>query len=482
MKSQYTLIHACVTWLVLLSGSAQCQWYANYKNLTDIYGRLDDFQTQYPNLVTSFSIGQSYEGREIRGIKIAGTGSTKSTKPAVLINGTQHAREWISPMTNMYAADQLLAEYGSDVEITEILDEVDVYVIPVVNPDGYEFSWASPASTNRFWRKNRRDNMNGTFGVDLNRNWGVGWGGGGSSGNPSTDTYRGTAPFSEPETAALRDFFLNNQNLVSTIDFHSFSQLILTPYGYSSFAQAPDGAMMMQVAHEMSQSIYSVHGERYTAQRATDLYLASGLSIDWTYDHENVYSYTIELRPAGPRNITSFALPANQILPTVEEAFEAVLDLGSFTASLAHGDFNYDTLYTTEDINALASGVVGGTSKAEYDVNGDALIDPSDVDRWLVNAGKKNLPGSRPYLHGDANLDGIVNQSDREIWEMYLFSRTSDWNKGDFNTDGIVNGLDHALWLSNAVPEPTAVWLFLTGAYSLLAFRSRRKNAEGRIV
>jgi murein tripeptide amidase MpaA len=456
--------------LVLISAiGAQAAWYDNYQNLSSIYSKLDEFQTTYPDLVSSFSIGQSYEGREIRGIRISGTGGSKTTRPAVLLNGTQHAREWISPMTNMYAAEQLLSQYAVDSHVQGMLDEVDFYVIPVVNPDGYEFSWASPA--NRYWRKNRRDNTNGTFGVDLNRNWGTGWGGAGSSSNTLSETYRGIAPFSEPETQALRDFYFSHPNLVSNVDFHSFSQLILAPYGYSFTEEPADGELMLAVAGEMADSIFDVHGKTYVPQPATDLYQASGISIDWTYQSENVYSFTIELRPEAPLILSKFNLPADQILPTAEEAFAAVLDLGNFTATLAYGDFNYDQKFNLLDIDLLASGIVHGTSKAEYDINGDALIDTQDIFAWLQNAGTENLPGGRSYLPGDANLDGLVNGTDFDIWQANYLAQTSDWSRGDFNTDGIVDDEDRAIW-ALSVPEPASLALMLW-ACLLLCGRKR---------
>ena len=116
--------------------NAQAVWYDNYQNLTSIYNKLDEFQTNHPDLVSSFSIGNSYEGREIRGVRISGTGGTKATRPAVLLNSAQHAREWVSPMATMYAAEHLLNQYSTDSSIMDMLDEVDFYVIPVVNPDG----------------------------------------------------------------------------------------------------------------------------------------------------------------------------------------------------------------------------------------------------------------------------------------------------------------------------------------------------------
>ena len=451
--------------------NAQAVWYDNYQNLTSIYNKLDEFQTNHPDLVSSFSIGNSYEGREIRGVRISGTGGTKATRPAVLLNSAQHAREWVSPMATMYAAEHLLNQYSTDSSIMDMLDEVDFYVIPVVNPDGYEYSWSSPLT--RFWRKNRRINGNGTVGVDLNRNWGVGWGGGGSSGNTNSDTYRGTAPFSEPETQAMRDFYYDHQNLVANVDFHSFSQLILAPYGYSYTAEPADGDLLYAIADEMADSIYDVHGRIYEPQPATDLYQASGISLDWTYDDQNVYSYTIELRPAGPLVISSFALPASEILPTAEEAYAAVLDLGNITARLGAGDFNYDQQFSLADIDALTYGVMNGSSRAEYDVNGDAEINVEDVAAWLENAAKENLSGGQSYLPGDANLDGVVDDDDFDIWFANRFASTSNWSQGDFNSDGIVNQDDFSIWAASAtmVPEPGSLVLALGGCLLLCGKR-----------
>src|SRR4029450_12339336 len=114
------------------------------------------------------------------------------------VNGCQHAREWIAVMTPMYVADALVREYGRDARITAALDRVDFYIVPVTNPDGFEFTYTPPPVGDRMWRKNRRNNGNGSFGVDLNRNWSVDWGGPNStSTSPSSETYIGTGPFSE---------------------------------------------------------------------------------------------------------------------------------------------------------------------------------------------------------------------------------------------------------------------------------------------
>src|SRR5690606_14934327 len=135
-------------------------------------------------------------------LRITGPGAA-SNRPQSLWWGGQHAREWINIPVPIYHAEQLLTRYDTDPEIRALVDSVEFIFVPTMNPDGYEYTWTN----NRLWRKNRRDHPNSScFGVDLNRNWGFQWGGAGASTNRCNDTYRGTAPFSEPETQVMRDF------------------------------------------------------------------------------------------------------------------------------------------------------------------------------------------------------------------------------------------------------------------------------------
>ncbi len=467
--------------LVLVGATAKVEgqnWFDDFKELSAIYDKLDDWSVDHSAIVSPLTIGQSYEGRDIRGVRISTGGANK---PTVLLNGTQHAREWISPMTNMFVGEQLLDAYGTDPEITSVLDNVDVVVLPVVNPDGYEYSW----STDRDWRKNRRPiGSTGAVGVDLNRNWGVGWGlDSGSSNDPFDWTYRGPSPFSEPETAALRDFYIANQNIVSNIDFHAYSQLILYPFGYSDTQVPPDAAMLAAVAQQMSDSIADVYGEYYEPVSASELYLASGVSIDWTYGDQSVYSYTIELRPDA--FIPGFELPAHEIIPTGEENMPAVMDLLNFTMQLAAGDFNFDGSFDCEDLGQLVDAAIHGTNKAEFDHNRDGVVGMDDLPSWLAAAGEFVLGPGEVFQDGDANLDGVVDGSDFLIWNEHRFTPDSNWCHGDFNADGFVDGLDFLAWNANrfddnrllAVPEPTgvAVWC-VGGMLALVRFRFSRQR------
>jgi len=299
-------------------------WFQNYHTLSEIEAYVDGLVAAFPNLVTKITIGNSLEGRAIFGMRITGPGAPPD-RPEILYNGCQHAREWISPATMMYVADQLANGYGSDTRITTLLDSVEFVIIPVTNPDGYEYTWVN--SSTRLWRKNRRNNGDGTYGVDLNRNWSVYWGGTGSSGITSDETYHGTSAFSEPESTALRDFALAEPNLIAHIDWHSYSQLILYPYGGDYvLPPEPDLSLFVDLSAGMRDEIYAVHGTSYQDIPSHELYLAAGDSSDWFYDVRGVYSWGIELRPTT--SVPGFELPPDEIIPTGEEVMPAVLLMG----------------------------------------------------------------------------------------------------------------------------------------------------------
>lgn len=298
-------------------------WFGNWRSLAEYQAFWAQTQIAAPEVVTIDTIGQSLQGRPIQLLTITGPNGSApiEDRPVILFNGCLHAREWISPMTVTYIADQLARNYGSDPRVTALLDEVVFHIVPMANPDGYEFSWTS----SRYWRKNRRNNGDGTWGVDLNRNWGHLWGGPGSSGFGSSDTYRGTAPFSEPETQVLRNLAESTPNLVAHIDYHSYSQLILYPFGGAAqLPPEPDRTFFQNLTQDMSNLIVSLTGVFYNPIASYQLYVAAGDSTDWFYADRGVYSLTVELRPAGG-GLAGFNPPVSQILPTAMENYEAAL-------------------------------------------------------------------------------------------------------------------------------------------------------------
>lgn len=253
-----------------------------YHTYEEVVSELDGYLAARPEVVTKESIGTTFEGRDIWAVRLTAPGDS-SGRPAALITGLHHAREWISVEVPMAVIDALVGGYGEDPWATQVLDTTEVWVVPVVNPDGHVYS----QTKSRMWRKNRSKNGWWARGTDNNRNYGYNWGQGGASGNPHSQTYRGTEAFSEPETQAVRDLALR-ENFVTSLSFHSYSQLVLWPWGYT-YDPAPDDAVLR------------LHGEKmaeltgYTPQQSSDLYPTSGDFCDWFYGATGALSYTFEL-------------------------------------------------------------------------------------------------------------------------------------------------------------------------------------------
>jgi murein tripeptide amidase MpaA len=179
------------------------------------------------------------------------------------------------------------------------MDHSEIWIVPLVNPDGLEYSIHSY----RYWRKNRRDNGDGSWGVDINRNYGYAWAWDniGSSPTPESDVYRGRSPFSEPEAQAVRDF-ISGKNFQALISYHSYAQDILYPWGYTT-TPTPDDARLRALAAGMAQRIQAVNGRVYTFGAASDtLYVTNGDLTDWAYGTRGVLAYTIEVPPLDAQN------------------------------------------------------------------------------------------------------------------------------------------------------------------------------------
>jgi hypothetical protein len=251
-------------------------------------------ERDHPGLARVVEIGESLEKRKIWALKISDNASMDEGEPAVLFLGCHHAREWISVEVPFFFGKYLLESYGASQEVRDLVDAAEIWIVPIVNPDGLEYS----IHVYRYWRKNRRANEDGTFGVDINRNYGYRWGFDdiGSSGVPGSDVYRGTGPFSEPETAAVRDLFAG-RDFRAAISFHSYSQTILYPWGYT-VDPAPDAAGLGAIAATMSGLMAAVNGTVYAAGQASRaLYTTNGDTIDWAYSLRGAPSFTIELPP-----------------------------------------------------------------------------------------------------------------------------------------------------------------------------------------
>lgn len=272
---------------------AEDSLFHTYDQLTQA---LKELQTKNSDLSAVQSIGKSTEGRDLWAFHINSSkdelDSGVSQKPGIIFMGNHHAREHLSLEVPFMLA-QYLMSHREDPQIKSLLHERDVWVIPMVNPDGAEFDIST--GKYKWWRKNRKDNGDGTFGVDLNRNYGYKWGTGGSDSNPGSEVYRGTKPFSEAETQSVRHFIDNHPNLKILLSFHTFSELILYPWGhtYDPVTQGKD----RQVYEIMSKTM--AKWNHYTPKQSSALYIASGDTTDWAYGEHGIFSFTFELSPSS---------------------------------------------------------------------------------------------------------------------------------------------------------------------------------------
>ncbi|PKS05657.1 hypothetical protein jhhlp_008176 [Lomentospora prolificans] len=299
-------------------------WFTTYHAYADHVQFLTDLQKGFASKSEIITIGTSVEGRPIRGIHIWGSGG-KGSKPAVLFHGTVHAREWISTMTVEYLAWQFLTQYGSSAAVKALVDKYDFYILPITNPDGFVYT----QTKDRYWRKNRQPVSTSTcVGRDVNRNWSYKWDlPGGASTSPCSETFKGLAPGDSPEAKALMkhvDSLRDTKGIRFYIDFHSFGQYILWPFGYDCSYIAPDDTALNNLATKGRTSIRGVSGTDYAiGNSCRALYATTGDSIDYVHGPGNsTYSFTIELRDTG---LHGFALPASQIQPTVKETWAGVI-------------------------------------------------------------------------------------------------------------------------------------------------------------
>jgi carboxypeptidase T len=274
----------------------------------------------HPDIVSRFTIGLSYEGRELWAVKISDNVTVDEDEPEVLFIGQHHAREHITVEMTLYILHLLADNYGADPQITDLVNSREIYIVFTANPDGSEYDIAT--GSYRSWRKNRQPNPGSFYvGTDLNRNYGYKWGCcGGSSGFPSSATYRGASAFSAPETQRIRDFVDSRvvggkQQIKTAITFHSYGELVLWPYGYT-YTDVPSD--MTQDDHDvfvaMGQAMAQSNG--YTAQQASDLYITDGTTDDWAYGVHKIFMYTFEM------GSTTFYPPGSQIaaLTSVNDA------------------------------------------------------------------------------------------------------------------------------------------------------------------
>lgn len=303
---------------------------SRYHNYAEMNAEINQRIAAHPNLISKRVIGKSYQGRDIIAVKISDNVATDENEPEVLFTHHQHAREHLTVEMALYLIRELGNTYGTDSRVTNAVNNREIWIVPDVNPDGGEYDIAT--GSYRSWRLNRQPNSGSSaIGTDLNRNWAFQWGCcGGSSGTPGSETYRGPRAESAPEVKVVADFARSRvvggkQQLRAAIDFHTYSELVLWPYGYTRADTAPgmtidDRNAFAAVGGKMAAS------NGYTAEQASDLYITDGSIDDWLWGNQKIFAYTFEMYP-GSAGGGGFYPPDEVIERETSRNRDAVLQL-----------------------------------------------------------------------------------------------------------------------------------------------------------
>ncbi len=307
---------------------------AGYRTYTDLYNELVSIQAAHPSICKIYDVGDTrgkeYTGtayanykHEIWAMKISDNVAVEEDEPCIFYMGTHHAREPIALEVAMYILNYIVNNYGIDPAITNSVNSKQIWFIPLVNPNGHKIVIDE---VDVWWRKNIRDNnSNSTIdagtsdGVDLNRNYSWAWGGEGTSTDPTDITYCGPSGFSEPETMAMKNV-IDQHHFVAGITYHSYSELVLYPYGYAIDPYAPDNTSLQALAVSMANTIPAAGGGYYTPEKSSGLYPASGTTDDYAYGEHGVFCYTIEMG-------TQFIPPSTEIASMCVGNLQAALIL-----------------------------------------------------------------------------------------------------------------------------------------------------------
>jgi hypothetical protein len=276
--------------------------YSNYTNYGEMEDRLDAIVTGYPNIVKRTNEGTGRQGtHDIFLIKVSdNVGTSEPEEDKLLVTGVHHTREPMSLEVPLYFLEQLCADYATDPDVQDIVNGLELYVIPLLVPEGYNYD--DIENERHMWRKNGYDwpdpyqpldygGGSGT-GVDVNRNYSYEWGNGTGW---SSQTYCGVAPLSEPENQIVADL-ATNVGFVSAISFHAHGQLILRPWAYTySDPPADDLAVFDAIGNGYRDVIHDETGIWYTYQGWADMYTARGVFVDYLYGEFGCYPYCIEL-------------------------------------------------------------------------------------------------------------------------------------------------------------------------------------------
>ncbi|MFD6950580.1 carboxypeptidase [Nocardiopsis sp. TSRI0078] len=274
-----------------------------YTTYAELLGVVDQVVADHPGIAERSVIGRSHEGRDLVAVKISDDVDTDEDQPEVLFVHAQHAREHLTVEMAVHLMRMLTDGYGSDPRITDLVDSREIWILPNVNPDGSEYDMSGTRWRN--WRKNRQPNQGSSaLGTDLNRNWDYMWGCcGGSSGDPRSITYRGPYPESATEVRVIADFVRGRvvggeQQITAAVDFHTYSELILWPFGHT-YSDVAEGMTREEYETHAALGEYMADANGYTPQQSSDLYVTDGSINDWLWGDQRIVNFTYEMYPSS---------------------------------------------------------------------------------------------------------------------------------------------------------------------------------------
>ncbi len=291
-----------------------------YLTYAEMLTELDEMAALYPNLISArASIDPSvttHDGNELYWLRISDEPNVDSADPEILYTALHHAREPESLMQLIFYMWYLLENYASDAEVQRLVDNTELYFIPCVNPDGYQYNELTNPNGGGMWRKNRRANADGSFGVDLNRNYGYQWGvdNSGSSGNPSSAVYRGPSAFSEEETQLVRDFVLQHDFKVA-LNYHTYGDYVFMPWGYQDAPTADHDQYRTMGKVMTHHNCYN-----YGTFSETGSYGTNGDADDWMYGEQSTKGAIISCTPEVGGNSDGFWPAQSRIIPLAQAA------------------------------------------------------------------------------------------------------------------------------------------------------------------
>ncbi|GLZ42360.1 M14 family metallopeptidase [Actinokineospora sp. NBRC 105648] len=274
--------------------------YHNYAEMTQV---IDQAVAAHPGIITKQVIGKSYQGRDLYAVKISDNAATDENEPEVLFTHHQHAREHITVEMAVYLVNLFTDNYSTDSKIKSLVDSREIWILPDLNPDGGEYDISTGAY--KSWRKNRQPNSGSSYvGTDLNRNWDYKWGCcGGSSTSTSSETYRGPAPGSAPEVSTVQNFVKSRvvggkQQIVTAIDFHSYSELVMWPFGWTQEQVVPGMTRDEYTTFStLGKAMAQTNG--YTPEQDSALYITDGAIDDYLWGAHKIWAFTFEMYPTG---------------------------------------------------------------------------------------------------------------------------------------------------------------------------------------